>query len=287
MINAYRHPLSSIAWNLCLLTVGTFIFAIGVKAFAIPQGLIMGGFSGVGLLLFYLTDLLSPGVWYFLVNIPVIIAGWFFISRRFIFYSLYGMLMLSVALDLVSLPVEVSDPFLAILAGGTLMGFGTGIALHSLGCMGGVDIIAVILNQKWGLRIGTISLLFNCLLFALSFGILALEPILYSLALTFIIAQVVNYVLSMFNQRKMVFIISDESEQIAAMVQERLQRGATFLSGTGAYTGRAKKILLTVVNTYQLKRLEEIAFQVDRNAFMITENTFNVLGRGFSKRKVY
>lgn len=287
MIKTYSKLISSIVWNLLLLSVGATIFSVGVKAFAIPQGLIMGGFSGVGLLAYYFTDLFSPGIWYFLVNIPVILAGWFFVSRRFIFYSLYGMLALSLALDLVALPVEVSDPFLAILAGGTIMGFGAGISLHSLGSMGGVDIIAIILNQKFGLRIGTISLAFNLLLFALSFGIIELEPILYSLALTFIIAQVVNSVLSMFNQRKMVFIISEKSEAIAAIVKERLQRGATFLNGSGAYTGRDKKILLTVVNTFQLKRLEEIAFQVDENAFMITENTFNVLGRGFSKRKVY
>jgi uncharacterized membrane-anchored protein YitT (DUF2179 family) len=287
MIKAYRHLISSIVWNLLLLTLGAIIFAMGVRAFAIPQGLIMGGLSGAGLLIYYFTDMLSPGIWYFLVNIPVILAGWIFVSRRFIFYSLYGMLSLSLALDLVSLPVEMNDPFLAILAGGTIMGFGAGISLHSLGCMGGVDIIAIILNQRYGLRIGSVSLMFNFLLFGLSFGIIELEPILYSLALTFIIAQVVNYVLSMFNQRKLVFIVSDESETIAANVKERLQRGATFLNGSGAYTGREKRVLMTVVNTYQLKRLEEIAFQVDENAFMITENTFNVLGRGFSKRKVY
>jgi uncharacterized membrane-anchored protein YitT (DUF2179 family) len=287
MIKAYRHLISSIIWNLLLLTLGATIFAVGVKAFAIPQGLIMGGLSGAGLLIYYVTDMFSPGVWYFIVNIPIILAGWVFVSRRFIFYSLYGMLALSLALDLVTLPVDVGDPFLAILAGGTIMGFGVGIALHSLGCMGGVDIIAIILNQKFGMRIGTIQLVFNLLLFAMSLGILELEPILYSLALTFIIAQVVNYVLSMFNQRKMVFIVSDESEAIANLVKERLQRGATFLNGSGAYTGREKRVLMTVVNTYQLKRLEEIAFQVDGKAFMITENTFNVLGQGFSRRKVY
>ena len=104
----------------------------------------------------------------------------------------------------------------------------------------------------------------------MSFGIIEIEPILYSLALTFIIAQVVNSVLSMFNQRKLVFIISDKSAAIAAVVGERLQRGATFLNGNGAYTGREKRVLMTVVNTYQVKSLEEIAFQEDENAFMIT-----------------
>jgi uncharacterized membrane-anchored protein YitT (DUF2179 family) len=61
----------------------------------------------------------------------------------------------------------------------------------------------------------------------------------------------------------------------------------TFLNGNGAYTGRAKQVILTVVHNYQLKRLEEAALSIDPDAFIITENTFNVLGRGFSRRKVY
>jgi uncharacterized membrane-anchored protein YitT (DUF2179 family) len=66
-----------------------------------------------------------------------------------------------------------------------------------------------------------------------------------------------------------------------------MQRGATFLKGRGAYTGEDKEIILTVANPYQIKRIEEIVFNIDADAFMITENTFNVLGRGFSRRKVY
>ncbi|MBF0259234.1 MAG: YitT family protein [Desulfamplus sp.] len=60
-----------------------------------------------------------------------------------------------------------------------------------------------------------------------------------------------------------------------------------FLNGMGVYSGEAKKIILTVVHNYQLKRLEEAVLAIDPEAFMITENTFNVLGRGFSKPKIY
>ena len=67
----------------------------------------------------------------------------------------------------------------------------------------------------------------------------------------------------------------------------RERRGATFLKGQGAYTGKEKDILLTVANTFQIKRVEEIVFGQDPDAFMITENTFNVLGKGFSQRKIY
>jgi uncharacterized membrane-anchored protein YitT (DUF2179 family) len=85
----------------------------------------------------------------------------------------------------------------------------------------------------------------------------------------------------------MVMIVSEKSDVIAASVNQKLNRGATLLAGKGAFTGKQKQVIMTVVNNYQLKRLEETVFTIDPEAFMITENTFNVLGKGFSRRKVY
>ena len=99
--------------------------------------------------------------------------------------------------------------------------------------------------------------------------------------------MVLDYFLGIFNQRKMVMVISEKPDLIAAGVNKKLNRGATLLDGKGAFTGKKKQVIMTVVNNYQLKRLEEIVFTVDPDAFMITENTFNVLGKGFSKRKIY
>ena len=82
-------------------------------------------------------------------------------------------------------------------------------------------------------------------------------------------------------------VISDQSDAIAKRIIDKLQRGVTFLYGRGGYTGMRKKILLTVVNNYQLKRLEEAVFSIDSAAFFITESTFNVIGKGFSRRKMY
>jgi uncharacterized membrane-anchored protein YitT (DUF2179 family) len=124
-------------------------------------------------------------------------------------------------------------------------------------------------------------------LFSLSFAFLDLDIILYSLILSFVVSQVADYFLSMFDQRKMVIIISDQSESIAEAILTKLQRGSTFLFGRGAYTGRRKKVILTAVNNYQLKRLEEAVFTIDSEAFFITGNTFSVIGKGFSRRKLY
>ncbi len=277
----------SISWNLFLIALGSIIIGIGLKAIVIPHGMITGGFSGAGILIYYHTKLFTPGIWYFILNIPVFIAGWLFISRRFLFYSLYGTIILTLVIDLVPLELPVKDLMLASIAGGTIIGAGSGIIFRSLGSAGGNDIISIILHQRYGIRIGTYNFSFNFILFFLSFGLLETDMILYSMAMSYITSQVLEYFMTLFNQRKMIFIISNNPKKIVNEIIEKLKRGATLIKGSGGYTGNEKEIILTVVNNYQIKRVEEITFNIDPDAFLITENTFNVLGKGFSTRKVY
>lgn len=282
-----RRLLFSVPYNLFLITAGSVIFGIGLKAIAVPHGLITGGVSGLGLLLFYLFKALTPGVWYLVLNVPIFIAGWVLVSRRFFFYSLYGTVIVSLAVDLTRFQVPVHDPLMAVMAGGAVIGAGCGIILHSLGSAGGNDIIAVILHQRYNLPMGRFYFLFNLVLFAIGVKFMELDLVLYSLAMSFVSSQVMDHFLSIFNQRKMALVISERSEAIAARVLSQMHRGATFLQGTGAYTKSPKQILLTVVSNIELKRLEEAVFTEDPEAFLITENTFNVIGRGFSQRKQY
>ena len=283
----YHQNMGSILRNLLLITLGSIIVGLGLKAIALPQGFITGGISGLGLLLYYATGWLTPGVWNFIINLPIFIIGWVFVSRRFFLYSLFGMVCLSLSIDLINLQIPIHDPILAVLAAGTIIGAGAGITLHSLGSQGGTDIIAIVLHQKFSVRLGSVYLTFNLVLFVCSFGVLALDLVLYSFAMTFVISNVLDYVVTIFNQRKMVLIISKAADDIADTVNTRLQRGSTFINGVGAFSKQPRKIMLTVVHNHQLKRLEEIIFTSDPGAFMITENTFNVLGKGFSKRKIY
>ncbi len=282
-----KNRLSAVLWNLLLIATGGIVLAIGIKSIAIPHHFISGGFSGLSLLIYYVFGGLTPGVWNMVLNVPLFILGWIFLSRRFLMYSLFGMLVVAFAIDWIPFQIPIKDHLLAALASGACIGAGAGIYLHSLGSVGGSDIIAIILNKKWNLRIGQFFFYFNLVLFSLSLAFLDLDLILYSLLLTFVIAQVTDYFQSVFNQRKLVFIISETSDMIAAAILKKLNRGATFIHGQGAYSGKDKRLVMTVVNNYQLKRLEALVFDIDANAFFITESTFSVLGPGFSRRKVY
>ncbi|MFO7983075.1 MAG: YitT family protein [Desulfuromonadales bacterium] len=162
-----------------------------------------------------------------------------------------------------------------------------GIVLRSLGSNGGLDVIGIILLQRYNIGLGKFYFLFNLGLFSLSFLTLDTDIVIASLIMVFVSSAAVEYFLAMFSQRKMSFIISNHSDKIAAEILEKLQIGATFLEGQGAYHGGHKKILLAVINNIQLKRLEEIVFTIDPHALFIVDNTFTVIGSTFSRRKLY
>lgn len=270
-----------------LITLGALIFSFGAKTVAIPQEFISGGVTGTGLILYYVVGLLPPGIWYLALNVPIFILGWIYVSRRFFFYSLYGTLLTSLFMDLIPWVLVINDALLSALTAGAIMGAGAGIALRSLGSLGGLDIISVYLNQRFNIGIGKFSFAFNLVLFSGGLFFIGLEQILYSVFLVFVNAMVMDYFLGLFNQRKMVLVVSEKPDELAKAILNTINRGSTFIYGRGAYTGKRKKILLTIVNSLQLKRLEEIIFTIDPNAFTIEENTLNVIGKGFSQRKVY
>jgi uncharacterized membrane-anchored protein YitT (DUF2179 family) len=270
-----------------MLTFGSFLIAFAVKAVAVPHGLLTGGMSGIALLCYYVFGGLTTGQWYLLLNLPVFVLGWVFVSRRFFFYSLYGMLATSVFIDIISYVVPIEDIWLAVLTGGGIMGAGVGVALRSLGSTGGADILAVICKEKFNLSMGSFEFWFNLSGFAAGFAFLDLHIMLYSVAMTFVIALAIEYVMGMFSERKMVIVITGKPDEVRQAILGPLDRGVTMLEGRGGWSDERKQVILTMVSSIQLKRLEELVYTIDPDAFTIMGSGFHVLGRGFSSRKVY
>jgi len=277
----------SISWNLCLLVTGSALWAWAFKAIVIPHKLFTGGVAGLSLLFSYWIGLVPAGIWYFALNVPIFLLAWILVSRRFLFYSMFGMACLSILVEIMPWTFPVHEKGLAVLAAGTIMGAGGGIALRSLGSLGGTDVFAIIMSQRWGFRPGQVGFAFNLLVFSLGLWLYDMDQALYSLAMVFVSAWVMEYFLGMFNKRRMALIISEKTEEIAQKILHEMRRGCTYLHGRGAYTGKEREVVMTVINSVQVKRLEELVFTTDPDAFMIVDSTLNVLGRGFSERKTY
>jgi uncharacterized membrane-anchored protein YitT (DUF2179 family) len=280
--------LKSVFYNLFLIFLGSFIYVIGMNSILIPAQLLSGGVAGIAVLLHYLFPHINFGIIYFVLNIPMIIIGWIHVSGRFMIYTIIGIFIFSAMASIIHLPApEISDPILSALFAGVVCGLGVGIILRSLGSAGGLDILVVILNKNYGLRPGTIYSMTNILIIIAGAFFHNFELALYSIIFVYTSGQVVDKVLTGFNQRKSMMIISDQSEIIAKEILTRQNRGVTFFKGTGAYSGQDKKVIFTIMSLTELPKIREFVFKIDPNAFVVVNDTLEVLGKRHGKLRVF
>ena len=285
--NKWQQFRFSVPWNLFLLTAGAVVFVIGMNGIVIHHSFIPGGLYGLCLFIFYKTNFLSPSILYLVLNIPFFILGWMFVSRRFVLYTMYCTAVITVAGQWIVLDFGVSDQLYAAIAAGCICGAGSGLILRSVGAGGGLDIIAIMLNKKYNLGVGRTFLLFNMVLFSLVVVNYSADILIASIILTYVTTKSLDFLLTLSNQRKIVYVISDFTSEIAEGMIEDLNMSATFIKGRGAFSGNDKEILMAITNNIQMKRLEEKVFSIDSDALFIVENSFDVIGSTFRKRKIY
>ncbi|MCX5824178.1 MAG: YitT family protein [Deltaproteobacteria bacterium] len=271
--------LKDVGWNLFLLCAGSVVTAVGVNGLLIPHRFVSGGVTGLALLLHYLVPAFSVALIYAVANVPLFLAGWFFISRRFFFYSIAGTIIFSSAIAWVDLGViPVQDQLLAAILAGLILGTGSGIILKSMGSAGGTDILSVILLQRFSIRLGTTRLAFNILVLTAAALLFSLEEALYTLIYLYVSAQIVDLVVTGLSQRKAVFIISPQWERISPRILTEIHRGVTILRGQGAFSQREQQILYTVVTFREVATLKQIVRNEDPAAFVVISDTTEVMG---------
>jgi uncharacterized membrane-anchored protein YitT (DUF2179 family) len=254
----------------------------------IPNKLFGGGVTGMAMILHYLFPSLDVGLAYFLLNIPLVLLGWFYISRRFMLYTIFGMGFFSLTAAVIKPPaVAMEDPILVALFAGVICGAGAGIILRSLGSGGGLDILAIFGNQKFGFRPGSVIFFVNGSVLLVGAYFFGLQIALYSLIYVFTSTRVLDEVIRGFNRRMSTLIISEKSQEIAKEIFKRVNRGVTFFKGRGAYTGVERDVIFTITSLTELPELKEVIFAIDPSAFVVVNNTLEVFGKRHGTRKVY
>jgi uncharacterized membrane-anchored protein YitT (DUF2179 family) len=273
-----------IIWNLLLLAAGSLLCAAAINGILIPRQFLSGGVGGLAMFIYYLLPALPVGVSYFLLNIPLFVMGWVFVGRRFFFYSLCGMTIFSLIVLIPMPPLPLKDPLLSALSAGIISGIGGGIILRSMGSAGGLDILSVVLLKRLSVRIGDTVMGFNALLLLASLFWFSLEMVLYTLIYMFVTSQLVNLVVTGFNQRKAVMVVSLKWQEISRQIMDEMQRGVTIVKGEGGYTGQELKILYSVVTFQELSRFKDMIRQIDPQAFVVVTETIEVMGKGIGNQ---
>ncbi|MDR0293618.1 MAG: YitT family protein [Oscillospiraceae bacterium] len=271
--------------DLFIIALGGALFALSVALLLDPYGIVPGGVTGAAMLLCALLPRLPLGLTVLAFNIPLFLLSWRIFGHRFLLYTGFGTLVSSLLIDLFArLPPVETDPLLAGVFGGLLMGAGLGLVFTRGATTGGSDIIARLLKIPFPhIQLGRLMLAVDgCVAAAAGFVFGSVNHTLYAVITLYISARAMDGILYGMNVERLAFVISDRIPQIAGAIGERLGRGATLLRGEGAYTGAERRVLLCAVKRQQVAALKTLVRETDPGAFVILTEASEVLGEGFA-----
>ncbi len=283
-----------------LITIGSFILAVGYVFFITPHKITPGGVYGIAIVVHYLTegmfafwpDGFPIGLFGLILNIPLTIAAIKILGSSFGVRTIVGFVLTSVFIDGVTyLRVDgnaplVGDVLLSCVFGGVLVGFGLGLIFRSRATSGGSDIIAMIITKYTGGQVGQVLMYVDSVI--VLFGLMAFgdwQIPLYSWICIYITGKAIDYTIEGANYNKALIIISEKHEEIKQKILTDLERGGTYLLGRGMYTNNEKEIIYTVVSRREVSILKQFISQVDPDAFITIMDTREILGDGFQSLK--
>jgi len=215
--------------------------------------------------------------------VPLFLVGYRAVGGSFAFRSLLTMLLLSVLIDLIPEMPLTDDMLLASIFGGVLMGVGLGLVMRAGATTGGTVLAAKIIHTRWAIiSVGGFLFALDCLVVVAAGVVFDVQAALYAMVAILVTAKVMDLVLQGMNSAKQLLIISDSAEAIAKRVTGEMDRGATLLSATGAYSGEPRGMMLCVVSNTEVARLKEIVAEEDPRAFVTVSNVHEAMGEGFA-----
>ncbi|HTG68244.1 MAG TPA: YitT family protein [Candidatus Udaeobacter sp.] len=265
-----------------IMTAGSLLIALGFNLFLIPHQLLSGGISGISMVIGYVTGG-NIGWLYFILNLPVLLWGWFAVGHRFIIWSIYTVILSTLFLQIIPVAQIAEDIVLGSVFGGILVGFGSGLTLRYGGSSGGFDIIASIVTRRRDLPVGMIIFILNGAVIALLVMFTQnWDSALYSLLSIFSAGKVVDLI-HVRHVKLTAFIITTKTEELLAKLLSH-PRGITIIKTRGAYSLADRDMLMTVRTKYELAELSKTITTIDPHAFINIVETVGVIG-DFSKPK--
>ena len=276
-----------------ITTFGLVLTALGLVMFLIPNGIAAGGVSGMSMILSSFTKI-PVGIWMYILNGILFLIAFLTIGFDFSTKTIYSTFVLNFLVDFFDRIVPIwryskeyvhgeVDMILATFFGVVLTAIGMALTFSQNSSTGGTDIIARIINKYFGSSIGVTLLFID---FAIGFSSIisfGITKAMYAILAIMMNGVMIDFVLHGIEMSSEVLIFSEKIDEITDFVLNKLKRGATKLPVVGAYTGKERTALLTVVRRRQLAELIHFLKEVDPKAFVVIGEVRQVLGEGFRR----
>ena len=270
-----------------MIIIGNLILAFGLCAFVTPVGLISGGASGIGIAVKSITGI-NISYTVYVINFIMFVIGFIFLGKKFAFGTLLSTFLYPTFIALFEripqLANITNDILLSALYGGLCIGLGLGLVLRVGASTGGMDIPPLLVNKKTGISVAWLINIFDCgiLLLQVIFCPITIEAVLYGITVVIITTIVVDKVIILGETKIQVLVISPKWQEIRKIIFDDINRGCTLLNVTTGYYQDKQLAVMAVVSKRELHLLNDMILEIDPTAFIISNETHSVKGRGFT-----
>ncbi|MCL6574455.1 MAG: YitT family protein [Bacillus sp. (in: Bacteria)] len=259
------------------ITIFTLFMAYALNTFLIPHSVLTGGIAGIAIIINNYIPINSGWI-ILIINIPLLILGYFHLGKKFMFLTIYSVLVLSVSMRLIPIQAFNDDILLSSVFGGVIYGTCIGANIRFGGSAGGVDILSLILAKKKDVSVGYTITCMNFGIVLISALVFGPDTTLYTLFAIFASGKAVDTVHT--NHTKLtVTIVTEKWKELSEALIQLHPRGITMTNAEGVYSHNKKKVLTTVITKYELTETKEAIQKNAPDAFVHITKAIEVIGK--------
>ena len=266
--------------NGMLLILGCLLIALTFNIFCVPNKIVPGGLSGVGIIFDHLFEIKTSYV-LLVGNLLLVTTGIICLGLKDTIPSIIGAVVYTLIMYLtecMNITINLSSVFLNVITVGVLFGVGCTMGYLSGCSLGGLDIIGVIFNKKFGLTLGTSLFIVNGTVLVIGTFIFGIEALLISLIIRYIESKIIDTFLTGISDSKILFINTDKIEEITKYIIEEIESGVSEIKVTSGFKKQKNTILMCVVPTEKYLLLKSQIIQIDNDAFITVMDSYEVYG---------
>lgn len=275
---------------LVMVILGNMLYALAVKLFLLPSGLITGGTTGIALVMHHVAGI-PVSAFVLVFNIVMLVAGYLLLGKTFAVTTVVSTFVYPLALELFDRilgdVVVTRDILLCMFFSGLGIGTALGIVIRAGASTGGMDIPPLVLNRYFRIPVSVSLYVFDfCILIAQMFYNPP-EKILYGILLVLVYTIVLDKLMLMGTTRTEVKVVSQKAQTIRQAILKEMDRGVTMLDARTGYLGQETQMIFSVISNRELPGVEKLIREIDPESFMVVSRVSEVRGRGFSMKKEY
>ena len=279
------HSLKRVIRDSLLVVLGNAVVAFGVAVFAVPSDLIVGGATGLSLIIEQFVSVNYATI-VFGINMVMLIIGFLVLGKKFAAGTILSSFIFPFFLGLFEAIPQfqhiTNDILLSAIYAGIFTGVGLGIVFRLGYSTGGMDVPPIILNKKKGVSVALAINVLDIMILVGQVFFSSFEGILYGIITVFVSTFVLDQVIVMGEKNLQVLVISDKKEKIAEAIFNEIDRGCTFVNVTTGYFHHQQKAVLCVANNREYAKINDLVMEIDPAAFIIGSEIHSVKGRGFT-----